>query len=192
MPAAKQAGTAGEQSLGAAFVHSEASLDPRAERQPSLAKLQAVLSGGNKVPIASPARMPRTTPSRAPEAMTITRPEFMAVRAACIFVSMPPVPRTLPAPPQIASIFRRDFRNFRNQACFRVCLRIRRIHSIHIRQDDKQIGVDDGGHIGGKSVIVADFQFIDRHGVIFVDDRNHPDAKQCQQCIAGIGVAPSG
>ena len=47
------------------------------------------------------------------------------------------------------------------------------------------------GHVGGQRVVVADFDLVDRHRIVFVDDRDHAVLQQGFQRVPGIEIAPA-
>ena len=56
-------------------------------------------------------------------------------------------------------------------------------------QDDQGVSRQEAGHQGGQFVIVAEFQFREGNGVIFVDDGNDAVPQKGDQGIAGVEVA---
>ena len=80
-----------------------------------------------------------------------------------------------------------DVRHLGNRLALGVAVRR---EAIGTGEKDEQIGVDEPRHLRGKPVVVAEAQFLDRHGVILIDDRH--DAARSEQALErvfGVGVA---
>jgi hypothetical protein len=75
-----------------------AALPARPERIHLLRLSTLVRFGENRVPIRSPVSALASTSVSVPRATTTAIPDSVARRAACTFVTMPPVPRSVPAP----------------------------------------------------------------------------------------------
>ncbi len=74
---------------------------------------------------------------------------------------------------------------------FRVLARIGGVKLIHIGHQKQPIGIDQAGNAGRKRVIVAEFQFFDGDGVIFVDDRHDIQFQQGIKGAKDVDVARS-
>lgn len=57
-------------------------------------------------------------------------------------------------------------------------------HAIDGGEENEHVCLGEHGQTGGKFVIVSDLQFVDRDGVIFVDDRN--DISERKKAVKGI------
>ena len=60
--------------------------------------------------------------------------------------------------------------------------------TVHVRENDKQVGIDERGRERTEPVIVAEFDFFDGDGVVFVDDRNDAPREQRVEGFAGAEV----
>ena len=171
----QQTGTVRQQRLGAAFVDFQPAFDPGAESQPALAKLQPVLSrrkqradrlagqnglhravtaaGSNDHHDAGVHRHPRRRHFGQHPAGAAHRAGAAAHRFH----------------------FRGHVGDFGQQPRLRIGLGIGGVNALHVGQDDQHVGIDNRRHIRRQRVIVADFQFVDGHGVVFIDDGNNPD-----------------
>ena len=64
------------------------------------------------------------------------------------------------------------------------------LQTIDARQNDEQIGLDENGHLSREPVVVAEIEFFNGDGVIFVDDWNDILAgKKLEESIAGVPMA---
>ena len=61
-----------------------------------------------------------------------------------------------------------------DELSLRVLAGIRRIKSIDIGKDDEEIRLRNAGDDGGKGIVVADFDFICRNSIVFIDHRDSP------------------
>ena len=77
-------------------------------------------------------------------AMTVDAPERAARFAASTFVSMPPRPSALPAPPAIASSARIAGRAVADERRRRIAARIRREQSLLVGEQHEHVGFDRG------------------------------------------------
>ncbi len=69
-----------------------------------------------------------------------------------------------------------------------VLARVGGVQPTLIGQDDEQISLDQVGHQRAQRVVVAKLDFVVDDGVVFVDDRHHPQPQQRQQRRAGVQV----
>ena len=67
-------------------------------------------------------------------------------------------------------------------------LRISGIQAIHIRQNDNKISIHNACNKGRHIIVIADFQLVERHNVIFVDDRDNTLTHQLHKGITRIGI----
>lgn len=56
-------------------------------------------------------------------------------------------------------------------------------------EDDEEIGGEEGGDEGGEAVVVAELEFGDGDGVVFVDDGDEAAAEEGEEGVAGVEVA---
>jgi hypothetical protein len=70
--------------------------------------------------------------------------------------------------------------------------RISSVETLLMGQDDQHIGVHEITHHRRQRVVVPEANFLDRHRVIFVDDRDHAVLQQGKQGVTGIEVARTG
>ena len=61
--------------------------------------------------------------------------------------------------------------------------------AVHRRQNDQQIGGQQRRDERGELVVVAEFDFGERHGVVFVDDGHDAVAEQRDEGVAGVEMA---
>jgi len=104
----------------------------------------------------------------------------MAILAAAILVCMPPDPMALLTPPAIASIRRRDFEHPGNELRVGIVVRVGRVQSVDIRQENQAIGAHHLRDACREAVVVAVADLGRRDRVVFVDHRHRPE---CQQRI---------
>ena len=144
---------------------------------------------GNRVPTGSPLTALTRTLSVVPPATSTVTPDSVARRAACSFVTMPPVPRDGAGARGQRDDLVDDDGHLGNQRRRGVAPRIRRVEPILIGQQDQQIGVDEIRDQRRQVVVVADLDFLGRHDVVLVDDRNDLPFEQRQQRVARVEVA---
>ncbi len=60
------------------------------------------------------------------------------------------------------------------------------IQAVNVTTDDQQVGIDQCCVMCGEIVIVANFQFVGRDAVVFVNDRYAAHAEQFAQGIASV------
>ena len=65
-----------------------------------------------------------------------------------------------------------------------------RVETIHIRQKDQQICLEQGSYLSRQGIIITHLDFLDGDGIIFIDDGNGPLAQQNLKGLRGILVAP--
>ncbi len=57
-----------------------------------------------------------------------------------------------------------------------------------VGQQDQQPGIDQMGDQCGQPVVVAEADLLVRHGVVFVDDRDHAELEESPERLAGMEV----
>ncbi len=79
-----------------------------------------------------------------------------------------------------------NLRNQRNQCGRRVFARIFRIESVDVRENHQQVRIGQVSHFAREGVVVTDPDFIDRDGVVFIDDGHDAETDECRECMAGV------
>ena len=74
----------------------------------------------------------------------------------------------------------------RNQPRVGTFARVAGEHAGHVGQDHQQVSLSERRDQRGKHVIVAEPDFLDRHGVVLVDDRNRARAEQGLDSLARV------
>lgn len=67
--------------------------------------------------------------------------------------------------------------------------RVGAVQAVDVGGDEQRIGIDQCGHGRGKVVVVAELEFVHRHGVVLVDHRQRTQAQQFAQRGACVEVA---
>ena len=135
----------------------------------------------------------RVRGQRRPRSARTGMPAPVAIRAASTLVTMPPVPtparpvRPMATPARSSSPRTSSMRRRVRPA------RVAGVESVHIGQQDQQVGVDQRGHQRGEAVVVAEADLLGGDGVVLVDDR---DGTAGRAAGAGSGTrcgsAPAG
>ena len=122
-----------------------------------------------------------------PEAMTSGMPARTTIRAACNLDAMPPTAVALWVPRAIFSTVASRFSTrltVRGLAWPKFSIS----PSTVVRMIER-VGRQQAGGQRGESVVVAEFQFGEGNGVVFVDDGDDAAAEQCDQGVAGVEMA---
>ena len=77
----------------------------------------------------------------------------------------------------------------RNQFSLRIFARVAVVQAFLVGQEDECVGFDEVGHECAECVVVAEFDFVGGHGVVFVDDGDDAFGQQGLQGAAGVEVA---
>ena len=131
----------------------------------------------------APASASRSTPGRSAEAITTRTPDQAAILAAASFDAMPPLPRSVPAPPASASTLSTSM-HLLDQRGALVDAGVGREQPGGVGQQDEQVGLEQVRHQGGQAVVVPEADLVVGHGVVLVD---HRDDAQAEQDAAGSG-----
>ena len=119
--------------------------------------------------------------------MTSGMPERTTIFAAWIFDAMPPTAVSLSVPRAIFSSVGINFFDDRNG--FGIGLAEIFDDAVHGRENDEQIGGQQRRDQRGQFVVVAEFDFGERHGVVFVDDGHDAAVEQCDERVARVEMA---
>jgi hypothetical protein len=119
----------------------------------------------------------RTSFSR-PHAMIVDAPERAARLAASTFVSIPPRPMALPAPPAIRSSSGSPRARALHERGRRIDARIGAEQARLIGEQHEHVRFDEVGHERAERVVVAEADLVGGHRVVLVDDRDHAQAEQ--------------
>ena len=145
----------------------------------------------NSVPTCSPRTIRTSTPGCRPLAIITFSPAVVAIRAAFSLLAMPAGAK--PDLPIHAHRTCTDSSNSLTVGMTRdlLILRIAVIEPLDIRQDDQQRSSQQIGHQSGQTIIVAKrgHQFVDRHRVVFVNDRHGLEIEQCPQRVAHVKIS---
>ena len=85
--------------------------------------------------------------------------------------------------------FRGEFGHDGDQLCLLRCGGILVVEAFGTRQIDHQVGLDDVGDHRGQVVVVAEFDLVDGHRVVLIDDRDDAPIHQCEEGIADVQKA---
>ena len=77
----------------------------------------------------------------------------------------------------------------RNQFGLRIFARVAVVQAFLVGQKDKGVGFDEVGHECAEGVVVAEFDFVGGHSVVFIDDGDDAFGQQGLQGAAGVEVA---
>ena len=77
---------------------------------------------------------------------------------------------------------------FGHQGRLRILARIGGVQSLLVGQDDQTVSLDQIGNQGTQGIVVAKLDFVGDDGVVFIDDRHHPESKQGFQRGARVEV----
>ena len=67
-------------------------------------------------------------------------------------------------------------------------LRISGIQAVHIRKNDNKVSIHNACNKSRHIIVIADFQLVERHNVIFVDDRDNTLTHQLHKGITRICI----
>ena len=70
--------------------------------------------------------------------------------------------------------------------------RVAGVQTVHIGEQDQQVGVDERGHQRGEAVVVAEPDLLGGHGVVLVDDRDGAQIEQAAQGPVRVAVVGRG
>ena len=85
----------------------------------------------------------------------------------------------------------RDLTHLGHQGGTRIAARVGGIQPVDVGQQHQRIGADHLRHPGGEPVVVAEADFIGRHGVVLVDHRHRLELQQGLDGVARIQMAPA-
>ena len=64
-----------------------------------------------------------------------------------------------------------------------------RVETIDIRQQDQEICLNHGRHLGTQGIVVSNLEFFNRNCIVLIDNRNSPSLQEDRQCLVGIFIA---
>ena len=122
--------------------------------------------------------------------MTVAQPACVAIRAACTFVAIPPLPMSDLCFACHAQYLFRNRRYLGNVfGAFILGCRVARIQPIDIGQQDQCIGHDELGDTRSEAIIVTVADLFRSDRVVFVDHRHDGAIDQATERTAGIQEA---
>ena len=120
--------------------------------------------------------------------MTARTPDHAAILAAASFDAIPPLPRSLPTPPAIASSVwsTSTISSMSDASASNRGSPVSRPGLVG--EQDQQVGADQVGDEGGHAVVVAEADLVVGDGVVLVDHRHDPELEQAGQGRPGVQV----
>ena len=64
-----------------------------------------------------------------------------------------------------------------------------RVETIDIRQQDQEICLDHGCHLGTQGIIISNLEFFNRDCIVLIDNRNGPSLQEDRKGLVGIFIA---
>ena len=64
-----------------------------------------------------------------------------------------------------------------------------RVETIDIRQQDQEIRLDHGRHLGTQGIIVSNLKLLNRDCIVLIDNRNGPSLQEDRESLVGIFIA---
>ena len=77
-----------------------------------------------------------------------------------------------------------------HERCGGILARIRAIETLLVGEQHQDIRLDEIGDQRAERIVVAEADFIGRHGVVLVDDRDHAKSEQRNERGARVEVSP--
>ena len=71
-----------------------------------------------------------------------------------------------------------------------ILARIRAIEALLVGEQHQYIRLNEVGDQRAERVVVAEADFIGRHGVVLVDDRDHAESEQCNERGTRVEISP--
>lgn len=70
-----------------------------------------------------------------------------------------------------------------------IAVRVARVKTVYVGQQHQEVCLYHRRHLRTQCVVVADFQFLNRNRIVFIDDGDGAALQQHGKCAAGILVA---